>query len=47
MCRGMPDSKPVEPRPTRRGVRVAAALWVVAVVALYLSVQLLGLRVVP
>ncbi len=47
MRRGMPDSKPVEPRTTRRGVRVAASLWVVAVVALYLGVQLLGLRVVP
>ncbi len=47
MRRGMPDSDPTEPRPTRRLVRVAALLWVVGVVALYLGVQLLGLRVVP
>ena len=46
-ARRMPDSDPTEPRPSRGLVRVAASLWVVAVVALYLGVQLLGLRVVP
>jgi len=43
----MPDSDPTEPRPTRRLSGIAASLWVVLVVALYLGVQLLGLRVVP
>ncbi len=47
MRRGMSDSDPTEPRPTRRPVAVAVLLWVVGVVALYLGVQLLGLRVVP
>jgi hypothetical protein len=43
----MPDSDPGEPRPARGPARVAASLWVVLVVTLYLGVQLLGLRVVP
>ena len=47
MRRVMPDSDPTQPMPTRGLVGVAVLLWVVGVVALYLGVQLLGLRVVP